>query len=387
MHTSDWHVGRTFHRHRTLEHLDAVLTAMADGVREHAVDAVLIAGDLFDLSMPAAEHFEVLERALVRIREAGAVIIATPGNHDSASRLAFQSMWAARSGVHILRSWPSEPIVLHDDHGPVHFFGIPYLDPAALRVARPELADQGIDVSTADGAIAWAMQGVRESLAAHPARSVVLAHCFVGKTARGEAVTDDAPKDITVGGQSLVSADHFADVDYTALGHIHSRQVIADGIRYSGAPLYYSFKESSPVRGAWLVDLDASGVSEVSWFDLPIPRATLTITGELEALLHDEELNGTEDFWVRAVLTDQTRPSDPMNRLQLRWPNCATLQFAPPEQERATRTYRERVSDRSDLDIVAEFVDDVRDNEPLSDLERSLIADALSAGEAEAAAR
>ena len=387
MHTSDWHVGRTFHRHRTLEHLESVLDAMAQLVREHSVDVVLIAGDLFDLSMPAAEHFDVLDRAFSRIRDAGAVIVATPGNHDSASRLGFQSTWAAKAGVHVIAKWPSDPVVLHDQHGPVHLFGIPYLEPSALRVQHPQLAEEGIDVSTADGAIDWAMQQIRDSLQSSPARSVVLAHCFVGQTSTGDKVVDDAPKDITVGGQSLVSASRFDGIDYTALGHIHSRQRITESVRYSGAPLYYSFRESSPVRGAWIVDLSAAGLEDVTWTDLPIPRRTTTIRGDLEALLADESLNGTEDDWVRAILTDAQRPSDPMTRLQRRWPHCATLQFEPPEHIASARTYRERVAGRRDIDVVAEFAGDVRDHEPLSDLERSIVEAALSTVAAEESAR
>lgn len=384
LHTSDWHVGRTFHSHRTLDHLERALAALADAVRDHEVDAVLVAGDLFDLTMPAAEHFEVLDRIFHRIREAGAVIIATPGNHDSAARLAFQSTWAARAGVHVLAAWPGEPVVLHDDHGPVHVYGIPYLEPAAVRIAHPDLADEGIDVSTADDAIRWATDGIRTRLSGE-ARSVVLAHCFVG--ASDPAAIDDAPKDITVGGQSYVSASHFDGFDYTALGHLHSRQTIADSVRYSGAPLYYSFRESSPVRGGWIVDLDADGLANVTWLDLPIARRTVTVTGELEQLLADPAHDGTEDAWVRAVLTDPKRPADPMARLQRRWPHCAELQFAPPKQERTVRTYRERTAGRTDIELVGAFLDDVRQHEPMSDIEREILAQAMAELDAERAAR
>ena len=375
MHTSDWHVGRTFHRHRTLEHLEQALNALADGVREHDVDVVLVAGDLFDLTMPAAEHYEVLDAAFARIREAGAVIVATPGNHDSASRLGFQSAWAARAGVHVLASWPNDPVVLHDEHGPVFIVGIPYLEPAALRVTHPHLAEDGIDVSTADATIAWAMDTVRGMLPAD-ARSVVLAHCFVG--AADSAAIDDAPKDITVGGQSFVSANHFEGIDYTALGHLHSRRTITESVRYCGAPLYYSFRETSPARGAWIVDLDAAGLSSVSWFDLPIDRRTVTITGELETLLTDPAYDGTEDAWVRVVLTDAKRPADPMARLQRRWPHCAVLQFEPPKQERPKQTYRERLAGRTDIELISSFLDDVRDHEPMVEAEREIIADTLA---------
>lgn len=373
LHTSDWHVGRTFHGFDTTEHLRRVLAELAHRVREHGVDVVLVAGDVFDLSTPAAHHFSLLTDALQRIREAGATIVATSGNHDSAARLGFLAPLVAMSGTHIMTGWPADPVVLHDDDGPVHFYGIPYLEPNALKVQNNDPA-----LGTADGTLRWAMGGVRDHLEEHPARSVVLAHCFVGKTASGDEIADDAPRDITVGGKSLVSADHFAGVDYVALGHIHSRQRILDHVRYSGAPLHYSFQERSPERGGWLIDLGPEGVENIEWLGLTVERPLRTIEGELDNLLADHSLDGTEDHWIKAVLTDARRPEEPMRRLRERWPNCAHVELRPPEREKSSRSYRDRVRRRSDIEVIEGFLSDVREHEPMNDLEREIVADALT---------
>ena len=380
LHTSDWHVGRTFHGFDTAEHLRIALTSLADIVRDHAVDVVLVAGDVFDLAVPAAHHYAFLTEALQMIREAGAVIVATSGNHDSAARLGFLAPLVSLSGVHILTSWPSEPVVLDDEHGAVRIYGIPYLEPNALRVEHDQKS-----LSTADGTLAWAMASVRSDLQQHDSRSVVLAHCFVGHSGTGTPVDDDAPRDITVGGKSMVDARHFAGVDYAALGHIHSRQEILPHVRYSGAPLHYSFRERSPERGAWLVDLGADGLTSVEWMPLPVTRPLTTITGELDTLLTDHTLDGTEGHWVRAVLTDAVRPLEPMQRLRERWPNCAHVELRPPEQGRASVSYRERVRERTDLEIIEAFTGHVRDHEPLSEAERAIAVESLARLQQEAA--
>ena len=381
LHTSDWHVGRTFHGFDTTEHLRKTLKEVAALVGEHEVDVVLIAGDVFDLSTPAAHHFTLLTEALQVIRDAGAIIVATSGNHDSAARLGFLAPLVASSGTHILTQWPADPVELEDEHGPVHFFGIPYLEPNALRVDRDDPS-----LGTADGTLRWAMDGVRSSLATAPARSVVLAHCFVGKTPTGETVEDDAPRDITVGGKSVVSTEHFSGVDYVALGHIHSRQRLLDNVRYSGAPLHYSFGERSPERGGWLVDLDSNGLQNIEWLGFTVERPLTTVTGSLDELLADESLAGTEQHWIRAILTDERRPLEPMRRLRERWPHCAHVELRPPETAAAQRRYRERVQRRTDLEVVEGFLHDVRQHEPMSTIERGIVTETIALLQQEAKA-
>jgi exonuclease SbcD len=139
LHTSDWHVGRTFHGHSTLAALDEVLRELAALVRERAIDVVLVAGDVFDSAVPSQGSYELLGRALSAIREAGATVILSSGNHDSATRLGFQSEFAAFGGVHVLAKTEQldRPVTLADEHGDVQFYGIPYLEPALVRGLYP----------------------------------------------------------------------------------------------------------------------------------------------------------------------------------------------------------------------------------------------------------
>ena len=382
LHTSDWHIGRTFHGHSTLEHLRVVLAALVDEVREREIDVVLVAGDVFDSSMPSAESFGVLSTALREIRAAGAEVVVTSGNHDSATRLGFQSEWATLAGIHIVTRPDQylEPITIDDAYGPVLFYGIPYLEPSIFRHHHPEA-----DLRSHEQVLGFAMEAIRADAAARESRYVVLSHCFAsGVAAHDEA--SDVERDITSGGLNLVPASVFDGPDYVALGHIHGRATLTDRVRYSGAPLHYSFGEARKPRGGWIVELDAGGVDTVEWLDLPVPRRLSLITGELDDLLGSAEHAGVENDWVAAILTDRVRPMDAMRRLQGRFPHCATLEYRPlVASEAADVTYRERIAKKTDTEIVSGFLELVRNGVGPSDFETAVINEVVAEQAAEEA--
>jgi exonuclease SbcD len=375
LHTSDWHVGRTFHGHATLDALGTVLDALVDIVREREVDVVAVAGDVFDSATPSADAFQLLGRALGGIRSAGAELVITSGNHDSPARLGFQSEFAAFGGVHIVTrpEQHATPVTLTGRDGTVvDFYGIPFLEPALIRHLWPGEALR----SQAD-ALRFAMRNVRDSCAASDHRSVVLAHCF---TAGGAAEASDAERDITSGELDVVPLSAFDGVDYAALGHIHGRAVLSDTVRYSGAPLHYSFGEAGKPRGGWLVELGAAGPASVEWVDLPVPRPLAVLTGRLDELLTDAALEPHRGEWVSAILTDDTRPVDAMRKLQRRFPHCANLEHRPAKLHNdGAAGYRERVRrGRPDAELFASFLSFVRNGEGPSEAEAALIAELVA---------
>jgi len=359
-----------------------VLAALVDEVREREIDVVLVAGDVFDSSMPSAESFGVLSTALREIRAAGAEVVVTSGNHDSATRLGFQSEWATLAGIHIVTRPDQylEPITIDDAYGPVLFYGIPYLEPSIFRHHHPEA-----DLRSHEQVLGFAMEAIRADAAARESRYVVLSHCFAsGVAAHDEA--SDVERDITSGGLNLVPASVFDGPDYVALGHIHGRATLTDRVRYSGAPLHYSFGEARKPRGGWIVELDAGGVDTVEWLDLPVPRRLSLITGELDDLLGSAEHAAVENDWVAAILTDRVRPMDAMRRLQGRFPHCATLEYRPlVASEAADVTYRERIAKKTDTEIVSGFLELVRNGVGPSDFETAVINEVVAEQAAEEA--
>ena len=370
LHTSDWHIGRTFHTHQTLDHLASVLDALVQMVRDEAVDVVAVAGDVFDSAAPSADSYALLSGTLARLHAAGARVVMTSGNHDSATRLGFQSEWAGLAGIHVVTRFDQyrTPITIDDENGPVHFYGIPFLEPALVRHHYPDEL-----LKTHEQVLGLAMRQVRADLAERGGRSVVLSHCFAaGVTA------SDVERDISAGGLDLVPASVFDGPDYVALGHIHGRAILSDRVRYSGAPLHYSFAEADKPRGAWLVELDGTGLAGVEWAPLPVPRRLRVLTGELQSLVHDDEFALFENDWVAAVLTDQVRPLDGMRILQKRFPHCVALEHRPAVTvPSGSSSYADRVAHKSDPEIVAGFLEFVRNGVGLSDFERALVAEVL----------
>lgn len=377
LHTSDWHVGRTFHGRDLLAEQEAVLGGFADLVTDERVDVVVVAGDLFDRAVPNAEAVQVCARVLERVRAAGARIVITPGNHDSAARIGVFGGFAAAGGLHLRTRIGElhEPVLLADDHGPVALYGIPFLEPDTARHA--------LEVPTArghEGVLTEAMRRINADLAARPAtRSVVLAHAFV---TGGEV--SESERTIAVGGVQNVAGAVFDGIDYVALGHLHGPQRLADHLRYSGSPMAYSFSEARQVKSAWLVDLDAGGLNGVERRELPVPRPLATISGRIDDLLVAPEHETLVDSFLSVVLTDPVRPLESLRRLQERFPHAVHVEWQPDGGRAGELRFAERVRGRPDEEVACCFVDDCR-GEPPNDRERALLREAFAAAAREEA--
>ncbi|KKD07431.1 exonuclease SbcCD subunit D [Streptomyces sp. WM6386] len=383
LHTSDWHLGRAFHRVNMLGAQAEFIGHLVTTVREHGVDAVVVSGDVYDRAVPPLAAVELFDDALHRLADLGVPTVMISGNHDSARRLGVGAGLIDRAGIH-LRTEPAAcgtPVVLADDFGDVAFYGLPYLEPALVK------DEFGVEKAGHEAVLAAAMDRVRADLAARArgqrkTRSVVLAHAFV---TGGEA--SDSERDITVGGVAAVPAGVFDGVDYVALGHLHGCQTITERVRYSGSPLPYSFSEAGHRKSMWLIDLDAEGAVSAERVDCPVPRSLARIRGSLEDLLADPELTRHEEAWVEATLTDAVRPADPMARLTERFPHTLSLAFDP---ERAPDdpdvSYAQRLADRSDQEIAEDFVAHVRGAGPDAH-EQGVLRDAFDAVRADETVR
>ncbi|UWF77806.1 MULTISPECIES: exonuclease SbcCD subunit D [Microbacterium] len=375
LHTSDWHIGRTFHGHSTLDALAVVLEALVQQVREHAVDVVVVAGDVFDSATPAAAAYTLLDEAMASLHETGATVIVTSGNHDSAARLGFRSR-LLRDGIHVLTDprTIATPVTVADEHGPVHFFGIPYLEPSIVRQHWAH-GEDGPVLRTQAQTMSHAMDLVRAGMDAHPGRAVAIAHCF----AAGVDATAGLEREVRQGGLDVVPLAAFDGPDYVALGHIHGRQQVSDRVRYCGAPLHYSFGEQHKERGSWLVELDADGLAGVEWLPLPVPRALVTLTGTLDEILTAANADAHAESWVCAVYTDALPQHEPMRRLRERFPYCAMVQHQPSARPAADeRSYAQRLRTAvTDTERIEAFLVHVRDGAGPTEREAELIRDVL----------
>ncbi|WP_046498278.1 exonuclease SbcCD subunit D [Streptomyces odonnellii] len=381
LHTSDWHLGRSFHRVGLLDAQAVFLDHLVATVRDREIDAVLVAGDIYDRAVPPLAAVELFDRALHRLADAGVPTVMISGNHDSARRLGVGAGLIERAGIH-LRTDPAgcaTPVLLSDPHGEVALYGLPYLEPALVR------DEFGTEKAGHEAVLGAAMRRVRADLAgrAPGTRSVVLAHAFV---VGGEP--SESERDITVGGVAAVPAGIFDGVDYVALGHLHGCQTLNERVRYAGSPLAYSFSETTHRKTMWLVELGPAGEIEAERVDCPVPRALARIRGPLATLLTDPALARHEDSWIEATLTDPVRPAEPMARLTERFPHTLSLVFAPERgDDDPHASYAQRLAGRTDQQIAEDFVAHVRGGPGPDEPERAVLREVFDEVRADAAVR
>ncbi|WP_418909004.1 exonuclease SbcCD subunit D [Glutamicibacter endophyticus] len=375
LHTSDWHLGRTFHGASLLNEQRQVLQAIVDLVREHRVDAVLVAGDIYDRALPHVDAVRLFNWALGQLRATGARIVLSSGNHDSAARLGFAAELLDAADVHVVTDLQRmvQPVVLSDSDHQVAIYGVPYLEP---RMVMEELEVEEPSHQAVVTAALERVQSAHNNLcaeAAGPVHSVVLAHLFAAG-----GVGCDSERALSTGNLDVVAADLFAGFDYAALGHLHGKQRLQEHVRYSGSPLAYSFSEARHRKSVLLVETDASGVAGVEELELPVPRALAVLRGQLEELLADPDLAWAEQAWCQVTLTDAQRPAEAMTRLRERFPDTLVLAFAPEgEETEAQPSYAQRLARaKSTAEVCADFVEHVRER-PVDEDEAHIIDDVL----------
>lgn len=374
LHTSDWHIGRQFHRVDLLESQAQYLRFLAAEVTRHNVDIVLVAGDIYDRALPPASAVSVLDQGLNDLLATGAKVVLSAGNHDSTERLGFGKERSRLAGLYVSShlSDVTECLVVSAEVGQVGVYAIPYLDPVLT-------------------APVWGCAPTHQEVLAHACRlieadarsrgldhTVVTAHAFVTG-----GVASDSERAISVGGVEQVTADVFSPFTYTGLGHLHRQQVIEANVRYSGSALPYSFSEGNEPKGAWLVELDQSGLRDVTFLTAPGIRPLADISGTLEQVLSDASLSVHEDSFCRVTLTDERRPAAAMEQVQSRFPHAVQLIHAPGRREDGL-TYQERTHDVQGVGMVEVFLDHVRGQGP-SEFEREYIEQAWQAATAQSA--
>lgn len=377
LHTSDWHLGRTLHGVDLSEAQDEFLAGLVRLVGDHAVDCVVVSGDVFDRAIPSTDALRSYERALGQLADLATVVVVA-GNHDSAIRLGFTGT-LLRPGIHI-RTDPTtvdQAIQLHDHHTAVLLYAIPYLDPDHCRHL---LSDGDAPLTRSHQAVMAAatarISADRKKAAAanaRPVRSVVVAHAFVvGGT------SCDSERDIQVGGIASVDPSLFAEHDYVALGHLHRQQFVpgAGNCAYAGSPLRYSFDESADAKSVTLVTLTEAGLSSVEQVDIAQPRPMNTLSDRLDDLLRVDVVERHRDSWLRIEVTDDARPPRLYERIREHYPHALSIQHRPRHLAKLTGVPHQG-SGRTPLEVATQFVTEVT-NRPTTTAERRVLEDAFA---------
>lgn len=316
-HLSDLHLGKRVNEFSMLEDQWDILQKIVVLAKENKPDAVLIAGDVYDKSMPIVEAVQLLDRFLVWLNELGIAVFIVSGNHDNAERVAFGAELLKNSSVHIVQSYNGKiaPVTLSDGYGDINIWMLPYLKPSLV---RRHFSDK--DVVTYSDAISAALSNADLDISA---RNVLIAHQFVTG-----AITSES-EEISVGGSENVDGSIFDRFDYVALGHIHRpQQICRETLRYSGTPLKYSFSEANHTKSVTVVDMDSKGEITITEFPLVPLRDMREIRGTYKEIMNRNSYRdtNTEDY-IHIVLTDEQDEPDAIAKLRNVYPNLMRLEY------------------------------------------------------------
>ncbi|MBO6209634.1 MAG: exonuclease SbcCD subunit D [Schwartzia sp.] len=317
-HISDLHLGKRLHEVSLLEDQSHVLNEICEILRDEKPDAVLIAGDIYDKSMPSAEAVRLFDDFLSELSADGQKVFVISGNHDSAARVAYGGRIMAKSGVYLSApEYRGEvfSVPLEDNAGPVDIFLLPFIKPIHVSLAFKE---EKIESYTDAMRVAVERMGVNPKR-----RSVLVAHQFVTGAVRSDS------EEVSVGGLDNVDASVFEPFSYVALGHIHRPQNIGSPrIRYSGTPLKYSFSEAKDEKSITIAELDAKGAVSVRTIPLKPEHDLREIKGTYDELMKKENYAGTAtDDFLHIILTNEDDVPDAMRKLKTVYPNILRLDY------------------------------------------------------------
>jgi exonuclease SbcD len=359
IHTSDWHIGRLFQNISLLNDQLFVLQQIKQYAKQYNVDALVIAGDIFDRSIPPAEAVDALDKFFNEIEQELAIpIIMISGNHDSAKRLRFGAAQMQKSGLHILADIKraEDAVIIDSSTGPVAFYGIPYHDPVEVREAFA--TDETVQtIKSYDAAHTYVANKILANKAKHhkDTPAVLLSHCFIDG-----ASESDSERPLSIGGADTVSWQPLTPFDYVALGHLHAPQYKGEQhIRYSGSLMKYSFSEYKQKKGVTLVELDSNGLVSHEHLPITVKHDLRIVEGSLEEIIAQGKKDEHADDYIFAKLTDSQVLLDVMGRLRQVYPNTLQIERTNFDQvsnsKLNTNSDGKHINERSEEDIFSDF--------------------------------
>lgn len=357
LHLADLHIGKKVNGFSMLEDQIYIFQEILKIIDERKVDAVLIAGDVYDKSIPSAEAVVLFNDFLNGLVEKNLKVFVISGNHDSVERISFGSDLIRMSHVYMSKPFSGVPerVSLKDSFGEIHIYMLPFIKPAMVKHIY-----QDAEISGYNEAMAYVMEKTDVD---QKERNILMAHQFVIGGSRCES------EDISVGGIDEVSADNFLKFDYVALGHLHGPQYIKnEAIRYSGTPLKYSFSEVKHKKSALIVDIREKGNIELETIPL-VPLHDMTeIRGKYNELMSKDFYKKMDTLdYMHITLTDEEDIVNALELLRTVYPNIMKLDY----DNQRTRSNQdisgaEEVEGKTPLDLFGEFFE-LQNNQPMSE--------------------
>ena len=366
-HLSDLHIGKKVNKKSLLEEQAHILDAIIQAAEDRKPNGILIAGDVYDLTVPSAEAVALFDDFLVRLQRLGTKVFVISGNHDSAERIAFASRIMNRSGVYMSPVYAGEttPVVLSDDFGEVAIYMLPFVKPATVRYWAEDDT-----IKTYDDAVRYAVG----KMEVDPSRrNVIIAHQYITDAERSDS------EEVSVGGVENVDASVFDAFDYVALGHLHRPQSCSrKTVRYSGSPLKYSFSEVKDKKGIVVVELGKKGDIRMDTIPLEPLHDWHDLRGTYDELTAKSFWDGTpyRDNFVRVTLTDEEDIPDAIGKLRTVYHNLMELQYDNKRTRSGMTTVggAEKVHEKTPQELFSELYEK-QNGQPMSDDQEAFLKD------------
>ncbi len=367
VHLSDLHLGKRVNEFSMIDDQEYILKEILTIIKNEKPDGVIIAGDVYDKSIPSEDAMRLWDGFLLSLAEKNVPVFAISGNHDSAVRFADHSELVDNSGIHLSPVYDgnARKYTVNDDDGPINIYLLPFIKPAIIRSI---FHDEEIQDYTDACRVAIKNMEVNTN-----ERNIIVAHQFVTGAARCDS------EDIVVGGLDNVDATVFDDFDYVALGHIHGKQTIGRAtVRYCGTPLKYSFSEKNHKKSVTIVDMGKKGNVTISEVPL-IPKHDLReIRGTFDEVTLKKNYEGTAtDDYIHVVLTDENDIPDAVGKLRVIYPNLMKLSY-----DNKRTAMQQDVSDSVDvenktpLELFGEFYEK-QNNQEMTDEQKAFVQECI----------
>lgn len=361
-HLADLHIGKRYNELSLIDDQRYILDKILSLCDSEKPDGVIIAGDVYDKSVPSAEAVELFDLFLNGLSERGLKTFIISGNHDCAERVAFGSKLMRASGVYVAPVYDGsvKPVVLSDAYGEINFYLLPFVKPATVR----RFFGEDIDGYTAALAAVVNAMGVDASV-----RNVLVAHQFVTGSRQSGS------EELVVGDLGNVDAAVFSPFDYVALGHVHGAQNVGtDSVRYCGTPLKYSLSEANDEKSVTVVELGEKGKFCVKTLPLQPMRDVREIKGTYDELTRKSYYDGAafRNDLLHIVLTDEDEVTDALSKLRLIYPNVMSLRYDNVRTRENASEKLEALPARSPLEMFSSLYE-AQNNAELSEKQRELV--------------
>ncbi len=361
IHISDLHLGKRVNEFSMLDDQKYILEQIIKEAEN--IDAVLIAGDIYDKSIPTAEAVELFDLFITKLSHMNVKIFAISGNHDSAKRIAFGADIMQKAGVYFSHAYNGEleKHEFEDEYGKVNIYMMPFVKPAVIKgfFEEGEIAD---DYNCAVKAV------LDRAHIDFSERNIIIAHQFVTGAERSES------EEVSVGGVDAVSADLFGNFDYTALGHIHKPQNMGKNIRYCGTPLKYSFSEANNKNSITVVEIKEKGNVELSFVPFSPLHDMREIKGTYDFLTERKNYENTAvDDYLHITLTDEEEVIDAIGKLRSIYPNIMKIDYENVRTSENKDFLNDKVDlDKSPIDLFKEFYELQNNSEMTAEQEEEI---------------